>query len=290
MMNSQKEFSEFIQLYEAKVRAKFSKANNRDDQLDVFTEIEAAYMFMDSLGFTLEKIEYEKYREGPDFTLTLKNGLSFNAEVKRIREWDIEQGYNHFKNYLRSRLKKENLCINLSLNLKSWPVPDRLPALLLDDDFGESTYQHIKRRIVAVGKGQRLIFDAPDAEELSISILHPEKEDAIINVVSWGISLWGLVPEATKKVRNDLLTKQDQLITGCANVLVLRTWNMYMMGDEFSGVLYEFEKDEEYAEKINKTSAVIYKGSFTDWSTWENPKALVRLPDFIIDNLPKSID
>ena len=77
------QFEAFADLYKEKIRKKTRMAKTAEDLEDLQFELQGPYLLLLDSRFT---VAYEKYGAGPDFTATFEGGLSFNVEVKRIRE------------------------------------------------------------------------------------------------------------------------------------------------------------------------------------------------------------
>jgi hypothetical protein len=85
-MEASPRFSAFVEIYRAKIRKKLRVTRGPESILDLRSELEVAFRL---LGDRRLEIAYEPYasarRRGPDFAVTYRTNLVFNAEVARLR-------------------------------------------------------------------------------------------------------------------------------------------------------------------------------------------------------------
>jgi hypothetical protein len=100
-------FGVFIDRYRNKIRKKCASAKSFEDLEDLRFELEIPYLFLLDHRF---EVEYEKcftgIRRTPDFTVTFENNITFNIEVKRIREAALGHRFNTWMEEVVNRIKE----------------------------------------------------------------------------------------------------------------------------------------------------------------------------------------
>ncbi|MDX2138959.1 MAG: hypothetical protein SF123_12785 [Chloroflexota bacterium] len=84
-------FKAFAIVYRDKIRSKLRNAPDEHGIQDVRAELETAVLLLREERFTLEYEHYAATKQrGPDFTITFKTHTTFNIEVRRIRDTEVD--------------------------------------------------------------------------------------------------------------------------------------------------------------------------------------------------------
>ncbi len=78
-------FRSFVEAHGAKIRKKLRGAADPEARLDVRAELRAAHLLLADRRIEVAFEAYGTGRAGPDFTVTMRGGSTFNVEVTRLR-------------------------------------------------------------------------------------------------------------------------------------------------------------------------------------------------------------
>jgi hypothetical protein len=86
-------YRQFVENYRSKIRAKLKNVRDESGMKALRAELETAAFLLRENRFTLEYERYAASRQrGPDFTVTFKTHITFNVEVRRLHNAELDDG------------------------------------------------------------------------------------------------------------------------------------------------------------------------------------------------------
>ena len=218
---------EFLDAYKDKVRKKFRTTapdgSVTEDLKDVCFELEVTYLLLCDGRF---QVEYEKFGDGPDYTVAFENDCVFNVEVKRIREAALNKRLSDWRDYLLDRVKQIPSPFGFSLNHRTLNVDPQLVERL--ENESEAILDFV--RVTITSQIEKLVVDdlieirvLGFESDLSFTLSRPKgKQDHTYTSTSSG--LWPLYyKNEIEKFMDTICEKLVQLGQGMPNVLVVNS-------------------------------------------------------------------
>src|SRR5688572_11766009 len=165
-------FRSFVERYRNKVRAKLRGCDTENKRFDLLWELEVAYLITKSSDFALQ---YERYESGtsraPDYSVSHRLTVQFDAEVTRIRKTEAETGLNEWESEIKATIRAVPSDLGVSLSITAEFTPDllrRLKAARKDiTRFLAKTISSMQTRREAIG--QRAVPGFEDELEILIT-------------------------------------------------------------------------------------------------------------------------
>jgi hypothetical protein len=170
-----------------KIRSKIMRVGRDLEVLqDVQSELEIAFLLLQQGCWT--EIEYEKYNAGgernPDFTVTHELGVTFNVEVKRIRDTPLEKRFEDWEEHIREAVHSTNsaLALKVSITNRQGLMLEWEPDLIDRLEKKESDIIDYILRLIAEGEQsietcELLEYSVPAFEqELTLTFTKPPRK------------------------------------------------------------------------------------------------------------------
>lgn len=301
----------FFDAYANKVRKKIRNAAKdgrlTEDLKDVLFELEIAYFMLCNERF---EIEYEKYRDGPDYTVTFAGQFIFNIEVKRIREAEFNDQLNLWREKLHEKVRRIPSSLGLSLSHRTLNINEQVADRL--QKACDSIFQFIEETIH--DQNGRLPIDGsfettiPGFErDLEITLTKPsgKSDDTYTSIYggTWPLYYKNEIPKFIGTVCEKLM----QLITGMPNILVLNSDSSTHDDYHLIAALKELQRqlsgnDDDFfrrkgfkdanafLEKARSLTGIVFRSKWIGESAdrnflWLNNSADYNLPEHVVTHL-----
>lgn len=244
-------FRSFVERNQQKIDRKFRHSETAEDKFDVLTELDTVRRFLALDHFD---VEYEPYgKKGADLRVS-REGTSFDAEVKRIREVAAMERYSHCIGKLveTARQIPSAMGVQFSCFVDAGPefaftVEQHLDSLVRECDA------LIRDCSLSDGKSQSYCFEA--VPELRITISHvPEKAADTPTANFGGVTPILFTQNESFKFTDLVLGCFRQFTSNFGNVLIVHCHSTTHWAKELPMAICEIDRlaqegDEEFFRK-----------------------------------------
>lgn len=298
-------YLQFVSANQSKIRGKIRGAKFDEDLIDVVFELEIAFHMVCMDGY---KVEYEKYGckigRAPDFTVTSKNGVIFNVEVKRIREGALGVKYHAITDDIVNQIQPIPSMLAFSFSVDDLDLNE---AFLKRFEAGKSTTIEFIKDIIRL-EDQRLSFDETVDYELpgfkdEVSIIFSKPKGKLDNN---GTSYHGgsfpifYTQKEPNKFGDAIFEKIGQMIPGTINILVIASDSSTHEKEDLQDAIISINKlirdkaedffvkkgfsgIDDFSSQAVNLSGILFKSTWSSLSNpcnylWCNQDASLKIP------------
>ena len=282
-------------------------AKTNEDLDDVLAEFFVAYLFLLDQRIMLEYEKFGLESRGPDLSAFFEQAISFNVEVARIRNAELEMAFNNVikqidrrvcagPSYLEFEIRLEAPTVSKSLIQRLEQATDEIVWYIertIEKEFGILSYKKERR------------YPISGFEGILTLILYKHSFDPEFGATAFSyFSPVAYTQREHHKFGDIIVNKLKQLPLGNINVIfIISDSNTHEPEDLKKGitslfqalnqgnegilkkVIEEFDSIENFKTQMQKLSGVIFRSKWREHAEpnvlWCNPQASEPLPEAI---------
>lgn len=313
-VDSCERYKKFLSSYRDKIRKKIRDKVKEELEDIIIFELEIPFLLLLNDQFD---VKYEKYGlrdPGPDYTVTFKQSLEFNMEVKRIREAELGVEFNEWYGTLNSKLSKIRSMLGVMIDILT-PEAGRNLMERLQESL-EDIFQFIKRNIEELedrlthGESRTFLIPGFEEEEISVQIFRwSNKADIKYAGLYGGITPVFITGNELRKFGDTIFEKLGQMKPKMINILSIisdssthQRWDLsdciesinklLTVSDEEFFSRKGFNDKDDFLEQVKKLSGILFRSTWKGQqeyrnTLWCNNLAEKKVPEEIKTYLKK---
>lgn len=300
-------FRDFFILYQNKISKKVRKAKTNEDLGDVIAELFVAYLFLQDQRIM---VEYEKFgleSRGPDLSAFFEQAISFNVEVARIRNAELEMRFNNVIKQINRRVCAGPSYLEFEIRLEMPTVSQSLIQHLeqATDEIVWCIERTIEREFGTLAYKKEHRYPISGFEGILTLILYKHSFDPEFDGTAFSrFSPVAYTQREHHKFGDIIVNKLKQLPLDNINVIfIISDSNAHEPEDLKKGitslfqalnqgnqgilkkVVEEFGSIENFKTQMQKLGGVIFRSKWREHNEpnvlWCNPQASEPLPEAI---------